>query len=175
MVGIGVFALSCKHQPNEIKKMVDAELEMSLETATNVELIYTDSARLRAKINTPLMERFKNKENPYMEMKRGLTARFFDKNQNQESTLRADYGISYENSKIITLKKNVVLVNVEGEQLESEELHWDQNTTKIYSDKFVTITRKNEIIYGDGFESNESFTRYKILKPTGRVNIKSTD
>jgi LPS export ABC transporter protein LptC len=153
--------------------LVDAELEMSLETATNVELIYTDSALLKAKINTPLMERFKNKENPYMEMKKGLTAKFFNKAQNEESNIRADYGISYENTKIVTLKKNVVLVNVAGERLESEELHWDQNKTKIFSDKFVTITRKNEIIYGDGFESNESFTRYKILKPTGRVNIKS--
>jgi LPS export ABC transporter protein LptC len=72
----------------------------------------------------------------------------------------------------VHLKNQVNVVNLQQEELSSDELFWDQNKQKIYTSKFVTIKRKNEIIYGDGFESNETFTKYRILNPKGRVHLK---
>lgn len=43
---------------------------------------------------------------------------------------------------------------------------------RIYSDKFVRITTEDEILYGEGFESNQEFTNWKIIKPTGSIKIK---
>ena len=167
-----LFLVSCNHKPEEIKQLAEIEKKMGVEQATNIEITYADSAVLKAKIKAPLMERFANDANPYMEMKKGLKADFYDKDHTIESTLKANYGISYETTKIIRLKDGVHIVNSKGEELSSEELFWDQNKQKIYTEKYVTIKRVNEIIYGDGFESNENFTKYKILKPKGRVNIK---
>jgi LPS export ABC transporter protein LptC len=167
-----LFFNACNHKAEEIKQLADAETKMGAEQATNIQITYADSAVLKAKIKAPLMERFANDANPYMEMKKGLRADFYNKDHIVESTLKANYGISYETTKIIHLKKDVHIVNLKGEELSSEELFWDQNKQKIYTEKYVTIKRSNEIIYGDGFESNENFTKYKILHPTGRVNIK---
>lgn len=167
-----LFFSACNHKAEEIKQLADAETKMGAEQATNIQITYADSAVLKAKIKAPLMERFANDANPYMEMKKGLRADFYNKDHIVESTLKANYGISYETTKIIHLKKDVHIVNIKGEELSSEELFWDQNKQKIYTEKYVTIKRSNEIIYGDGFESNENFTKYKILHPTGRVNIK---
>jgi LPS export ABC transporter protein LptC len=118
------------------------------------------------------MERYNDKSNPYLEMKKGLKAVFYNRQKVAESTLTAQYGISYENTKLVHLKNQVNVVNLQQEELSSDELFWDQNKQKIYTSKFVTIKRKNEIIYGDGFESNETFTKYRILNPKGRVHLK---
>jgi LPS export ABC transporter protein LptC len=167
-----LFLASCNHKAEEIKQLAETESKMGIEQATDIEIIYADSAVLKAKIKAPVMERFANEANPYMEMKKGLKAYFYDKDHKIESTLKANYGISYEATKIIHLKEDVHIINSKGEELSSEELFWDQNKQKIYTEKYVTIKRINEIIYGDGFESNENFTKYKILRPKGRVNIK---
>ena len=66
-------------------------------------------------------------------------------------------------------KNNVVIVNAEGEQLNTEHLIWDRKKRIIYSNVFVKITTEDEIIMGEGFESNEQFSKYKILKPKGTI------
>ena len=66
---------------------------------------------------------------------------------------------------------NVFLVNSKGEQLNAEELIWDQNKKKIFSDKFVKVTTEDEIMFGNGFESNEDFSEYKVKKLTGQLKI----
>lgn len=62
------------------------------------------------------------------------------------------------------VKNNVEAISVKGDKLNTEELTWNQKTQKISSDKFVKITTRDEIIFGDGFESNQDLTNYKIKK-----------
>ena len=88
-----------------------------------------------------------------------------------DSKLSAAYGINYEDKKLIKLTDSVRVVNVKGEELKSEELFWDQTSKKIYTNKFVRIVRNGETLRGDGFESNESFTKYRILRPAGPVSV----
>lgn len=173
MLLTAVFLLSCrKANKNEIEKFRDQTEDLSVEQATNVSIKYTDSARLKAIIFTPLLVRYPNKRNPYTEMPKGMNARFYDLNGNVDSRLSARYGINYENQKLIKLKDSVRVVNQKGEELKSEELFWDQEKKIIYTNKFVRIAREGEEIKGDGFESNETFTRYKILKPSGSLKVK---
>jgi len=148
---------------------------LSVETAKDVTIRYTDSARLKAIITAPLMERYPEAEKPYLEMTEGLHAEFYNKNGQVVNWLRANYGIHYETDKTIELRDEVQVRNVYDEQLESEELFWDQATKTIHTDKFVKIKRQDELIYGEGFESNETFTKYKIIKPSGRVKLKEVE
>jgi LPS export ABC transporter protein LptC len=141
------------------------------ERATGVILTVTDSGHKIAEIRTPLMERYSGK-NPYIEMTKGLKGLFFNKNGVKENQLDADYGISKQNEKIIEVRRNVILENVKGEKLNSEKLVWNQATQKIYTDEFVKITTPDEVIYGDGFESNQNFTEYRIFKIKGILSLK---
>lgn len=141
------------------------------ERATDVVLTVTDSGHKIAEIQTPLMERYSGK-NPYIEMTKGLKGLFFNKAGVKENQLDADYGISKQNEKIIEVRRNVILENIKGEKLNSEKLIWNQATQKIYTDEFVKITTPDEVIYGDGFESNQNFTEYKIFKIKGILSLK---
>lgn len=141
------------------------------EKAIDVVLTVTDSGRKIAEIRSPLMERYSGK-NPYMEMTKGLQGLFFDKSGVKENQLDADYGISKQNEKLIEVRRNVVLENIKGEKLNTEKLTWNQATKKIYTDEFVKITTPDEVIYGNGFESNQNFTEYRIFNIKGILNLK---
>ena len=63
------------------------------------------------------------------------------------------------------------MINELGEKLNTEHLIWLQEEERIYSEVFVKITTEDEIIMGDGFESNESFTNFKITHITGTILV----
>ena len=171
MVGFLLASCSKKASRKDLEEWSQQLDSLSVEIAHNVEIRYTDSGYLKAVIEAPLMEHFNNPKEPYTEMKEGVTAQFYGVSGNEESNLRADYGINYEKKKLIHLKNNVHVVNSIREELISEELFWDQNTSEIYTEKQVTIKRGEEVIVGRGFRSNENFTKYRIEKPVGTVNV----
>ena len=69
-------------------------------------------------------------------------------------------------------KRNVVVVNEKGEKLNTEHLIWEEEGDRITSDAFVKITTADEILMGEGLESNQSFTKYRIKKIKGTIRLK---
>ena len=122
----------------------------------NVEIIYSVNGVLEVKIKAPRVIKVSNIENPYIEMPEMVNVSFYDIDGEPESFLVADYGISHEKTEIMFAKGNVKLSNNKDEKMFAEELYWNQKEKTIYSDKFVRIETKEEVIYGEGFVSNES-------------------
>lgn len=150
---------------------ITSQHEASSETGKDIEVLYSGLGRIKAKLTAPTMLRFHTKE-PYTELPDGLKILFFDESAKVESQLTAGYGISYEKSDEMIVRNNVEAVSVKGDKLNTEELVWSQKTQKISSDKFVKITTRDEIIFGDGFESNQDLTNYKIKKIRGTIRLK---
>ena len=55
--------------------------------------------------------------------------------------------------------------------MNTEQLIWDIGQKRIISDAFVKITTADEIIYGDGLESNQEFTKYIIKNIKGIISV----
>ncbi|MCB9261122.1 MAG: LPS export ABC transporter periplasmic protein LptC [Flavobacteriales bacterium] len=166
------FLLSCRNaRKGELDRLQQQLEDLSIERAENVTVQYNDSAKLKAIINTPLLIRFPQKKEPYTEMPKGLNATFFNTEGKEDSKISAAYGINYEIQKLIKLKDSVRVYNQQGEELKCEELYWNQKTKKIYTQTFVKIVRDGETLRGKGFESNETFTKWRILKPAGSVSV----
>lgn len=155
----------------EVDKVTSRERKTQVETSKMVEITYSDSALVRAKLYSPLLKHYSSSD-PYLEMPKGLNVDFYDKNLMIDSRLSAKYGRRYESRKLVELKNNVIVTNNKGERLDTELLNWDEGRQRLFSDKFVKITTPDKIIYGEGFESNQSFTKYKIFKIKGMVDVK---
>tara|TARA_E500000178_G_scaffold209078_1_gene206373 strand:- start:333 stop:905 length:573 start_codon:yes stop_codon:yes gene_type:complete len=146
-----------------------------VEIAHNVELQYADSGVLNAKIFADTMKRYPLVDSPYLELIGGVKANFYDKKgKSVISSLHSEYGKSQEESQIITVQDQVVLTNIKDETLLTSELHWNQKSKKIYTDKFVTIIRNQDTINGIGLESNETFSKYSIKRIKGQINQRNT-
>ena len=104
-------------------------------------------------------------------MREGVEVEIYDSAKNVTSRLTSNYAIDSTYAKKMEARSNVVVVNEKGETLETEELKWNQKTERITSDVFVKITTSDQIIMGEGLESNQDFTEYRIMKTTGTINI----
>lgn len=165
-----LFAIFCGCENDESKvDRITRKINLPVESAGNIVVLYSDSAILKVRLTAPAMNRYYSPK-PYFEMPKGVNIKFFDDSMHVISTLTANYAISRESEDIMEARNNVVVVNQKGEKLNTEHLIWDKKTRKIYSNVFSKITTKDEIIYGNGFEANEDFSKYKINQVKGIIS-----
>lgn len=167
------FLLSACENDIEKVNLLTKKKKLPIESGKQMTIIYSDSGLVRAKIQAPVLERYAGKEN-YMLMPKGVKMEFFNGEEEVSSTLTSKFAkvTEFPDNKILEAKNDVVVVNENGEKLNTEQLFWDQKEQKITSNTFVKITRKTEIIMGDGLESNQDFTKYKIKKIRGTLQVK---
>ena len=164
LLGMAVL-FSCQSDLQTIDELTRID-EGPMESVFNVEMVYSDQGHTRMILNAEQMDRYEGEE-PYLEMPRGLHVQFYDTLGNKTSSMSAKYAISYDDPEIFEAHNDVVVINEAGERLNTEQLIWDQKEETIYSDKFVKITTEDEVLYGEGFESDERFDRWKITNPRG--------
>ena len=142
----------------------------------SVTLLYSDSTQLKVVLKANRMLIFnKNVTEPYTLLPKGLFVTFFDDQEKVSATLKANYGIRYDIKKQMEVKYAVELINKDGTKLETEKLIWNEVTQRIYTDVFVKITNRKEIIMGTGMESNQDFTKYEIKHVTGQIQINTDE
>lgn len=163
---------SCRD--NDLPKVEDVIKAGSVptEVSTQIDLIYSDSARMKARLKAPMMIRYLSETAPRVEMPRGLNVDFFDPEGNVSSHLNADYGIRYVNKNLTKVTGDVKVVNLSGDSLSTEELYWEEDKERIYSNKFVKVKKKDEIIIAEGFESDVRFENYIFKKVKGIIAVK---
>lgn len=170
-LSVVLFFYGCVNDVKQVKIVSTNEEERNpMEIQKDIEYVYTDSARVTLRLLAPLAENFSQLEEPYLEFNEGLEVIFY-KNEIEDSRLSANYGINYPNKKMWVVKGNVVVYNQEGEKLNTEHLVWNMPEERIYSDEFVKITSEGTVTTGEGFESNQDLTDYRIKKVTGIINI----
>jgi LPS export ABC transporter protein LptC len=161
---------SCENKTSDIEDLL-AKMEVGKEFAEEVEILYSDSAIIRAKIVAPVMVMDLDRNTESQEFPEGVVVDFFDDFQNVSSTLSGLYALRKIRRGQVIVRDSVVWKSVSGDKLETQELIWDEKAEKIYSDKFVVITRPDEIIYGHGFEAGQDFNNARIKAVEGRIKI----
>ena len=161
---------ACGNDLAEVEKLV-SKFDTTVETAKDVEILYSDSAQVRVRIAGPTMLNYADRREPRQEFPDGVAVDFFGPNGEITSRLTAQYGVRYQSKGQVMARDSVVWKSNASEKLETEELFWDERTKKIYTNKFVVITRPDEIIYGHGFEANQDFSYSKIRVPEGRIKV----
>lgn len=165
-----ILSAGCHNEISEIKAITDPQ-RLPVQTNRKAEFTFTENGRMRNKLSAAQLDRYEG-ESSYLLASGGFTMIFFDSTETEEARLKATNGRYDEDTQEMVAWDRVELVNVRGERLETEELIFSQDSTGIHTDRFVTITTSSGIIYGQGLESNQSFTRYRILKPTGDIYLK---
>ena len=163
------FAGSCKNDPQEVNAVTKKD-SFPLLTTHNVDMMYSDSARLKIHMTAPMVEDYGG-INPKTVFRQGVFVEFYDDSAKVNSSLKSDYAERRDKEQIMVAKKDVVVVNIKGDQLNTEKLTWDGKRRKIYTDAFVKITTADQVIMGNGLESDETFTNYEIKDITGTIML----
>ncbi|MDI1355312.1 MAG: LPS export ABC transporter periplasmic protein LptC [bacterium] len=173
---LSVLALgSCTNDLQDVMKLPKNKLSPT-QIGDSVTMLYTDSSQLKIMLKANRMLMFqKNVSEPFTILPKGVYVTFFDEHEKVSATLKADYGVRYDLSKRMEVKYAVEVVNRNGEKLETEKLVWNELTKKIYTDAFVKITTKKQIIMGQGMESNQDFSKYQLKKVTGTIQLQNDE
>ncbi|MBR9921008.1 MAG: LPS export ABC transporter periplasmic protein LptC [Bacteroidetes bacterium] len=161
---------ACKNDLQAVRDLT-REPKAQVEEVYDFEMLYSDSAIVRIRISGPVMLRHVDQQAPLQEFPEGVLVEFFDPAGNVTSKLSSRYAVRDEDEKKVLVRDSVVWESVNQEKLETSELTWDEREEKIFTNKFVTIRRPDEIIYGHGFESNQEFTRSRIRAIEGRIKM----
>ncbi|MBP7477044.1 MAG: LPS export ABC transporter periplasmic protein LptC [Chitinophagales bacterium] len=161
---------ACANDLEEVKKVAQLA-DVNVELGTEVVIDYTEYGKLRAKLYTPILKRYVAIDQR-SEFPNGMHLVIYGENGSIENTLDAKFGTIDDVQHIMTARNNVVVVNIKGDTLSTEELIWSQNEKKIYSNSFVKIRTAKEIILGDTLVADEKFTNYTIKKVRGTVQVK---
>lgn len=137
--------------------------------ANNIEILYSDSAQVRIKLEAQRQLQYINGDQDFPE---GIYIEFFDELGVKTTSIKANQGYFNKEEDKYTATGEVVVKNLEsGEKLETEILHWERNKKSIHTDRYVEIESEGEILMGEGLEAKEDFSSYEILKPTGVFSL----
>ena len=160
---------SCENDLSMMKETF-SDNDVEKEILSNVELLYSDSAKLKVRILADVMYRVPDRRNPYDEFPEGVYVEFYDK-EKISSWLESGYAIRYDRDDKIITRKNVILYNVKQDTFRSEELIWDEEQGDVFSERIFRFSNPKEVIYGYKFYSNQEFTNYRFSKMSGRLQV----
>lgn len=173
LCGIMTFA-SCKNSTEEINNITGSDRTAHLDKAQDVKMYYSDKGQMKAIIYAKEFLRNETAQPAYTDIRKSLKVEFLNDSLKVESTLTAKSARIFENEGNVIVRENVCVVNKKGEQLNTEELVWNQKLDKFYTDKKVTITTPpNQVMYGDGLEANADFSWYKINNLKGNIAVEN--
>jgi LPS export ABC transporter protein LptC len=171
---IAAMLFACKNDMETITSLT-VDDSVASETAKDIEMIYSDSGKILIKLISPLLNRYMSDE-PYLEFPEGLHLFFYDSVMQVQSELTANYGINWEDKKMMEVKDDVVITNhPKKEVLNTEHVIWDQRIKKIYSDVFVKRTSPEGVLYGEGFDADESLKAWKLRKVSGEFTFEDNE
>lgn len=160
--------VSCESDMQRVKTITSVS-GLPTQSAKNIEIIHTDSAKITMIVKAKKLNKYDNVEKPYTEFPEGIKVDFYDEFEEINGQLTANYAIRDDETAIWEAKYDVVAVGSEGKVLNTELLYWDEEKEIIYTDEFVKVTDEESIIYGTGFESDQDFSNWRILNITGTI------
>jgi LPS export ABC transporter protein LptC len=131
-----------------------------LSEAENVELYYSESDKVKIKMLADVAYEFKNGDR---EFPKGIYIEFYDEVGKIKSTLRANHAYFFKSENQWRGRGKVEVKNIQtDEQLTTEELFWKPADERIFTEQFVTVRQKNDVLAGTGLEAKQDMSEYTI-------------
>jgi len=164
---------SCANDMEMVNKFIDEETEPDM-VGVHVEILHSDSARLKMKLVTPLLKEFNSAKEKRREFPEGVHLWLYDNTGKLEAELTANRARQDMETNLFEANGNVVVIDADGKKLETEQLFLDQKKSEIYSEKYTRITFPNGTIFtGDKLTAKQDFSEYVLSK--GRATIMVND
>lgn len=169
-----ILFFSCNNDIQNVIKV--SELEQLPELlGKDIHFTQAEYGNIVIAISTPSILKKKigdEAEESVMEFPEGIKVAQFSPESDTVTMISANYAINYEDRNIWEARGNVVARNKkDGETLYTEYLVWNQKKGIIYSDKKVQVSTPDDIIYGEGFKSDDQFNDWEVTKVTGVISF----
>ncbi len=165
-----ILHFSCDDGTSTLKQ-INQFNENPVGIAYDIHMTYTDSAKVKAILTAPLNLDYTHLSFKYSEFPEGLKIIFYN-NNNEENTVVADYGILYNQTKIVDLQGNVVLLSNDGSRLETSQMYWDSEKEWLFTEQPFTFKNINYDMAAIRLDTNKEFSKFQTGNLTGTMLVK---
>ncbi|QEC67477.1 LPS export ABC transporter periplasmic protein LptC [Panacibacter ginsenosidivorans] len=164
------FVCSCENSMQEVNDL--SKKKIGKDIAEDVTSYMSQGAHVKAKLTSPLMTRTEA-DTAIIEFPKTLQVEFYDDSTKPESHLFANYGKYFEQQGKVFLKDSVIVFNIKGDTLLTNELWWDRDKEIFYTDKKVWINQKDnqKFIGENGMQADQSFKEWTLFQGSGIRNV----
>ncbi len=159
--------LSCESNFRDVQKIYISDFMPSGE-ADSITLKYTDSGYIKAVLTGQKMKDYASIAYPFTEFPEGIDLILFDKN-GKKTFIKSDYAIQFKKTEIIDLQGNVVIKNEDEQQLETQQLYFDQKNSWFYTEKKYKFSAPRGVSYGEGVDFDKDFKIMNTQKFSGQI------
>lgn len=133
----------------------------------------TGTSRVVAVLSGPVRNDFENLNFPHQTFPKGLFVEFFNDN-NERTTIEADYGILYSITGVIDLKGNVIIKSDDGKKLEAPQLYYDRKNEWAFTQEKFKFTNPEDgtVMDGKGMDIKKDLSIMNAHKTFGLMLIK---
>ena len=137
----------------------------------NMRIALTESGKYQGVIEASHGVEYNTKRGSEYDLDNGIRVTFFDLAGLATTTITANKTFVHD-TRDIEVIGDVVMTSKDGVVMRTESFKRSASDGMIRSDRFVTITRQEETIQGEGFESDQSLRKYRIFRGRGEALIK---
>jgi LPS export ABC transporter protein LptC len=164
---------SCENDLDKLPSTANKDLES--DRAMDVTFIYSENGKTKARLHTNEFVGNETAKPPYIDFLKGVKMDMYDDQLQIESTITARSARYYTQEENVIARDSVVVKNKKGEKLQTEELVWNKKLERFYTDKFVRITKDNQISYGSGLEASQDLSYIKIKNQRGTIPVADSE
>ena len=166
-----IMLLACKNDIKEVNALAEREKRPDM-TGENLELVYSDSARIKYRVLAPEYIKVNREKEKYEEFPKGIHVLSYDPAGKMIGSIKAKYAKKLEDEMLWEARNEVVIINAEGKKLETELLYWDMKKELIYSDRYVKLSADGQIIEGNnGFHSDQNLNHPVFENISGSIEV----
>ena len=166
-----IMLLACKNDIKEVNALTEREKRPDM-TGENLELVYSDSARIKYRVLAPEYIKVNREKEKYEEFPKGIHVLSYDPAGKMIGSIKAKYAKKLEDEMLWEARNEVVIINAEGKKLETELLYWDMKKELIYSDRYVKLSADGQIIEGNnGFHSDQNLNHPVFENISGSIEV----
>ena len=159
---------SCQDSLKQVQKLGVSDNE-PIGEEYNSNLKYTDSGRVTANLISTKMLDYSNRDFPFHKFTEGVTLYIYK--DDKKSTVVADNAYFYKNTDLIDMQDNVVITTYDNRVLKTDQLFYDNKKEWLYTNQPVSFKTEQDLINGNGFDSNVSFSNAEVLEVTGIITL----
>ncbi len=166
-----IMPLACSSEAPPMSHLQQHRDSTALMTTYGVSKMISDSGIMRYRIIAEEWQLYDKTQPPRQEFPRGIFLERLDNNFKMDLYIIADSAWCYDQS-LWRLKGKVYILDKENDtRFWTEELFWDMNEHRFYSNKYMRIRKPDREMEGNRFTANEQLTQYHIWQSKGFMPV----
>jgi LPS export ABC transporter protein LptC len=148
---------------------------MATQEVRNAQVRRSEYGKLQLELDAPIIQKYeKPKAKTLYKSNHGqrVQLRLYGDDHNVRSIIEASYAISFDDLDIMEAHDSVVVIDFSnGDTIYLEDLIWNSNEDRIYSDHPVRAKNGKRITEGDGFVSDQRMENIQIIHQRGIIEF----